>query len=49
MPTTDKNEKKVKTNLERIEDLKNQQEQAKQLFTKLAGAIEILELIESEK
>tara|TARA_R110000751_G_scaffold214362_2_gene317862 strand:+ start:381 stop:521 length:141 start_codon:yes stop_codon:yes gene_type:complete len=40
---------KKETKIPKIEELKQQREQAKELFIKLSGAIEILELIEQEK
>ena len=43
-----KDVKEVKTNAQRIEELKVQREQAKEMFVKLSGAIEVLEMIESE-
>jgi|ETNmetMinimDraft_26_1059896.scaffolds.fasta_scaffold96550_2 hypothetical protein len=41
--------KEEKTKVPKIEELKQQREQAKELFLKLSGAIEILELVEQEK
>ena len=44
--------KEVKEELtieQRIESLKQQQEQAKEVFLKCAGAIEVLELLKNEK
>ncbi len=42
-------EKKEPTLQERIDALKGQQEQAKEVFTKCAGAIEVLEGMLSEQ
>ena len=44
-----KEEKKEPTNEERIENLKQQQEQCREAFIKIQGAIELLESIEKEK
>lgn len=41
--------KKKKTLDERIVNLKEQQEEAKNLFIKIQGAIELLELMKKEK
>lgn len=41
--------KEVKTNAQRIEEMKAKREQAKEMFVKLSGAIEVLEMIEAEK
>ena len=41
--------KKEKTLDQRIEDLRKAQEEAKSLFLKYQGAIEVLELMKSEK
>jgi hypothetical protein len=42
-------EKKVLTNQDRLDDLKNQRELVKEHFLKLQGAIELLEAIELEE
>ena len=44
-----KEESKAVTNKERIEALKQQQEQIKETFIKVQGAIEMLEAIEKEE
>ena len=44
-----KEETKKPTNKERIESLRAQQEQLKETFIKIQGAIEILEAIEEEE
>ena len=43
-----KEESKPLTNVERIEALKGQQEQVREAFLKIQGAIEMLEAIEKE-
>ena len=44
-----KKEEKPITNRDRIESLKGQQEQLKETFIKIQGAIELLEAIEKEE